>query len=100
MARKLSVNVLQVLASLPKEPVCVEVGELAEDVFGRKDPPARSAVKAALNQLSGLTYIEVVNTRPYGCKDRYGIRADLWDQAQAVFDGVDVGELLACQPIA
>jgi len=78
-----------VLATLPKEPLAWSVPEIAEDVIGKTDSPSLGHVRAALRRHKSLLYVEFVNTRPYGHKDTYGIRADRWRDVQAALTGKD-----------
>jgi len=81
---KLSDLDVEVLITLPKEPYGVTVPEIAEDVVGRTDSPALGQVRRTLRRFRPWLYFEFVNTRPYGRKDVYGIRADRWLEMQEI----------------
>ena len=88
MARKLldlSQDERAVLEALPQEPLAWDVPDLAEELFGQTDSQALSRVKQALAGLQDLLFIRNENTRPYGRKDSYGIRADRWREVQEMF---------------
>lgn len=91
MLSELSEDERNVLAALPKEPLCHSVPDMAEDLFGGTHSVALSRVKRVLAVLDveELVYIESRNTRPYGHKDYYGIRADRWADVLAMFADAD-----------
>lgn len=73
---------IQILDCLPKEPGACPLPEIARDVLGKADSLSLSQIKQALCQLKDYLYVEMKNTRPYGYKDHYGVRADRWSEVQ------------------
>lgn len=92
--KQLTTDELLVLASLPKEPLAHSVPDLAEEVFGRADVVAISRVRTALEAVKEALFVSTENTRPYGHKERYGVKAAAWMQVQSIYAGIDVQELL------
>ena len=91
---ELSPDEREVLAALPMEPLAWPAPDLAIEIHGRADSKTLSRVKAALDALDKLRvlYIDSINTRPYGRKEWFGVRADRWADVQAAFPhGTAVG---------
>ena len=93
MARKLSDDALLVLSALPKEPLAWPMPDLATDLFGRADSVALSRIRQALDEVQEHLFIESQNTRPFGHKVHYGIRADHWVAVRATL--IDAGRLIS-----
>lgn len=78
---KLSKDAMLVLAALPKEPLAHSAPDLAADLFGHADSHAVGRMNEALAELKEFTYIRFENTKGFGHKDQYGIRASMWIEA-------------------
>lgn len=85
--KNLSVDAIEVLGLLPKEPIACPIPDIAQDIFGKTDSISISKIKKALNELSSVLYHEFCNTRSYSHKHRFGIRANKWIEVQEVMRG-------------